>query len=169
MYKAPGEMLGYHKHAREIAGKTYQERLFDAGIPDTDAFRTHMVELARADLVRGFVLFHGENPVAYIYTPAPDGYLVYEYLGYDPAYARHSPGTVLHDLALKALCDEGRFPLYYWGYGFSQTKDIFSTGRFLGADIYYFVPRYATARRFGCTMRRIVSPKRLDECSTGRD
>ena len=44
-----------------------------------------MVELARRDLVRGFILFHGDNPIAYLYTPAPDGFLVYEYLGYDPA------------------------------------------------------------------------------------
>lgn len=140
MYKTPDEMLVYHQQAREIARKTYQERLFDAGIPDNAPFRTEMLELARRDLVRGFLLFHADNPVAYLYTPAPDGFLVYEYLGYDPAYARHSPGTVLQYLALKALYEEERFPLYYWDYGFSQTKQIFSTGHFLAADIYYFRP-----------------------------
>jgi hypothetical protein len=142
MYKTPDEMLEYHERAREIARKTYQERLFDAGLPDTPAFHAQMMELARRDLVRGSLLFHGDEPIAYLYTPAPDGFLVYEYLGYDPAYARHSPGTVLQYLALKALCEEGRFPLYYWGYGYSQTKQVFSTGRFLAADIYYFRPTF---------------------------
>lgn len=140
--RTPEEMAAYHEQARAIARKTYQERLFDAGLPESEAFRTRMMELAARDLVRGFLLFHGDQPIAYLYTPAPDGFLVYEYLGYDPAYARHSPGTVLQYLALNALYEEGRFPLYYWGYGYSQTKDIFSTGRILAADIYYFRPTF---------------------------
>jgi hypothetical protein len=133
-------MPAFQQHARKVAGKTYQERLFDAGIPDSASFRNEMLELARRDLVRAFLLFHGDEPVAYLYTPAPDGFPVYEYLGYDPAYARHSPGTVLQYLALQTLYEEGRFPLYYWDYGYSQTKQIFSTGRLLAADIYYFRP-----------------------------
>lgn len=139
-YQSPNEMLHFHELAREVARKTYQERLFDSGIPNTEAFRTYMLELARRDSVRGFVLFHGDRPIAYLYTPAPDGYLVYDYLGYDPEYADHSPGTVLQYLALEALYAERRFPLYYWGYGYSQTKHIFSSGQMLAADIYYFRP-----------------------------
>jgi GNAT acetyltransferase-like protein len=138
--RTPEDMRDYQAQARQVAIKTYQERLFDAGLPDDDAFRNHTLELADRDLVRGFLLFHGDRPVAYLYTPAPDGFLVYQYLGYDPAYASHSPGTVLQYLALKALYEEGRFPLYYWGYGFSQTKQIFSTGQFLAADVYFFRP-----------------------------
>ena len=138
--RTPEEMIEYHQIARQIARKTYQERLFDAGLPDTDAFRNDMLELARRDQVRGFLLFHDSTPVAYLYTPAPDGFLVYEYLGYDPAFASHSPGTVLQYLALKALHEEGRFPMYYWGYGFTQTKQIFSTAHVLAADIFYFRP-----------------------------
>jgi hypothetical protein len=140
MYKAPEEMLVYHRLAREVARKTYQERLFDSGLPDTEEFRGNMLDLAGRDLARGFLLFHGDRPVAYLYTPAPDGFLIYDYLGYDPEYANHSPGTVLQYLALAALHAEQRFPLYYWGFGQSQTKKIFSTGQVLGADIYYFRP-----------------------------
>lgn len=43
---------------------------------------------------------------------------------------------------MKALCEEGRFPLYYWGYGYTQTKQIFSTGHMLAADIFYFRPTF---------------------------
>jgi Acetyltransferase (GNAT) domain len=139
-YAAPGEMREYYAQARQIAAKTYQERLFESGLPDTEEFRTRMMELSGRDLVRGFLLFHGDNAIAYLYTPAPDGFLVYDYLGYDPAYAQHSPGTVLQYLALGHLYAERRFPLYYWGFGYSQTKQIFSTGQVLAADIYYFRP-----------------------------
>jgi CelD/BcsL family acetyltransferase involved in cellulose biosynthesis len=140
VHKTPDEMLAYHQCAREVARKTYQERLFDSGLPDSQEFRANMLELAKRDLVRGWLLFHGEKPIAYLYTPAPDGFLVYEYLGYDPEYAQQSPGTVLQYLALESLYTDGRFPLYYWSYGESQTKKIFSTGQVLGADIYYFRP-----------------------------
>lgn len=139
-YRKPDEMLAYLEQARQVARKTYQERLFDSGIPDSQDFSAAMVELAKRNLVRGFLLFHGEKAIAYLYTPAPDGFLIYDYLGYDPDYADHSPGTVLQYLALEALYAEQQFPLYYWGFGYSQTKHIFSTGRVLGTDIFYFRP-----------------------------
>jgi CelD/BcsL family acetyltransferase involved in cellulose biosynthesis len=137
VHRTAAEMLEFHRTAHELARKTYQERLFDSGLPATDAFRDRMLELAARDLVRGFLLFHGDRPIAYLYTPAPDGFLVYEYLGYDPEYAEHSPGTVLQYMALDILYAEARFPIYYWGYGYSQTKKIFATQEVLGADIFY--------------------------------
>jgi CelD/BcsL family acetyltransferase involved in cellulose biosynthesis len=140
MYGTPDELLEYHKLARQVSSKTYQERLFDSGLPDTESFIAEMVALAERDLVRGFLLFHGDRPVAYLYTPAPDGFLIHECLGYDPAYAEHSPGSVLQYLAIQHLHAEGRFPIYYWGTGHSQTKEIFATNKMLGADIYYFRP-----------------------------
>jgi len=140
VFKAAHEMPEFHELAREVARKTYQERLFDAGLPDNAAFAEQMVELASRDAVRAFILFHDRKPIAYLYTPAPDGFLVYDYLGYDPAYSKQSPGTVLQVLAFQQLHAEGRFQMYYWGFGYTQTKEIFSTGSVLAADIYYFKP-----------------------------
>jgi len=140
IYRSREEVAVFHSLARDLARKTYQERLFDAGLPDSEEFRRQMLELAGRDLVRAYLLFHGGKPVAYLYTPAPDGFLVYEYLGYDPAYHDRSPGTVLQCLALEAAFTEQRFPMYYWSYGETQTKRLFSTGNVLGADIFYFRP-----------------------------
>jgi len=140
VYRTPDEMTEFQTQAAELARKTYQSRLFDSGLPDTDAFRSGMLDLAARDLVRGFLLFHGDLPIAYLYTPAPDGFLVYDYLGYNSAYAEHSPGTVLQYLALETLYAERRFPIYYWGYGYSQTKKVFSTREVLGADLFYIRP-----------------------------
>jgi CelD/BcsL family acetyltransferase involved in cellulose biosynthesis len=139
-YKTIEEMPIFSRLARQVASNTYQERLFGAGLPNTEEFNRQMLELARRDSVRAFLLFHDERPVAYLYLPSADGMLIYDYLGYDPEYIDHSPGTVLQYLALEALYAEQRFPLYYWGFGYSQTKKIFSTGQVLGADVYYFKP-----------------------------
>ena len=144
VYKTPQEMMQFHDLARQLARKTYQERLFDSGLPGSESFVSGMLQLARQDLVRGFLLFHQDAPVAYLYTPAPHGFLVYDYLGYDPQFSKHSPGTVLQYLALESLYAEQRFSFYYWGNGFSQTKEIFSTGKVLAADLLYFRPALPT-------------------------
>jgi CelD/BcsL family acetyltransferase involved in cellulose biosynthesis len=147
VYRTPDEMREFFAVCRELVSKTYQERLFDSGLPDTEEFRAYTLDLAKRDAVRSFALFHGNKPIAYLHTPAPDGVLIYEYLGYDPAYAEYSPGTVLQYLALEKLHAEQRFGSYYWGYGYSQTKHIFATGQALGADIFYFrrTPRNVVA------------------------
>jgi CelD/BcsL family acetyltransferase involved in cellulose biosynthesis len=154
VYRTPEEVQLFFALAKDLVRKTYQQRLFESGLPDTADFRNQALALARRDAVRAFLLFYGGKPAAYLYTAAPDGFLVYEYLGYDPEYAEHSPGTVLQYLALEMLFAEQRFPLYYWGYGYSQTKKVFSTGEVLGADVYYFRP---TARN--------VAAVRLHEAS----
>jgi CelD/BcsL family acetyltransferase involved in cellulose biosynthesis len=140
IYKTPDELQTFTRLALSVARKTYQERLFGAGLPDTKEFHRDMMELARRDSVRAFLLFHGDKPIAYLYLPALDDILIYDYLGYDPEYIEHSPGTVLQYLALESLYAEQRFRLYYWGFGYSQTKKIFSSGHVLAADVYYFKP-----------------------------
>jgi CelD/BcsL family acetyltransferase involved in cellulose biosynthesis len=166
-YKRPEEMITFSRLAKELARRTYQEKLFGGGLPDTENFRQEMLDLARQDSVRAYLLFHGEKPVAYLYLPAADGTLIYDYLGYDPDYLQHSPGTVLQYLVLEELYREQRFPLYYWGFGYSQTKEMFCTGQVLGADIYYFRPtawnqvavflHYATDRFSASAGRRLES------------
>jgi CelD/BcsL family acetyltransferase involved in cellulose biosynthesis len=131
-------MMEYHKLARNIALKTYQEKLFEGGIPQDKKFRAQMQDLAHRDEVRGYILFAGETPVSYLYLPIADKILTYEYLGYDPAYSGSSPGTVLLYLALDSLFQEGSYRYFDFGYGENQTKQVFSTANFLRADIYFF-------------------------------
>jgi CelD/BcsL family acetyltransferase involved in cellulose biosynthesis len=60
----------------------------------------------------------------------------YDHLGYDPAYAASSPGTVLQLLALQALFSEQRFSIFDFTEGEGQHKELFSTGSQLCADFY---------------------------------
>jgi len=138
VYRGVNQMLEYHKLARNIAVKTYQEKLFDGGIPEDKKFLSEMQDLAHSDDVRGYILFAGQTPVSYLYLPIAENILRYEYLGYDPGYSSSSPGTVLLYLALESLFQEGRYRYFDFGYGENQTKQVFSTANFLRADIYYF-------------------------------
>lgn len=126
-YRTPEEMTAFHRLARTVSARTYQERLLDAGLPDKPAFMTEMTELACRDEVRAYVLFHGARPVSYLYCPAQGSALVYAYLGYDPEYTGLSVGTVLQWLALESIFAEGRFAYFDFTEGRSDHKRLFAT------------------------------------------
>ncbi len=140
LYRSPGEMAEFHRLARLVSAHTYQERLLDAGLPADAAFLDGMRGAAAEDRVRAYLLFHGEKPVAYLYCPSRDGVLVYDYLGYDPAYRALSPGTVLQYHAFDALFAEGRWRLFDFTQGEGDHKEFFATASTLCADLYYLRP-----------------------------
>lgn len=102
--------------ARGLSELTYQERLLGAGLP---------AELDPGAI--GWLLFLQGQPIAYLYTPAAGDTLIYAHLGYDPAAAEHSPGTVLQIEAMRALMEEGRFRLFDFTEGDGPHKRLFST------------------------------------------
>src|SRR5439155_2345862 len=90
-YRAPQEMDEFFRLARALSRKTYQEALYDKGLPASDGFRQRLLAMAGEDGVRGYILFLHDRPIAYLYCPAHDGVLLYENLGYDPEAAALSP------------------------------------------------------------------------------
>jgi len=139
-YRDAAAMREFHGLARKVSAKSYQERLLDAGIPDADGFVAEMVRLAERDQVRGWVLFDGERPVSYLYCPVQDGVLIYQFLGYDPEYAKHSVGTVLQWLALEQLFEEARFDIFDFTEGESDHKRLFATHQVRCANIIFLRP-----------------------------
>jgi hypothetical protein len=137
VYSLHEQMLDFFHHARAVSAKSYQERLLDAGLPNDEYFLNGMLELARRDEVRGYVLFHGERPISYLYCPAKDGVLLYSYLGYDSDYRDFSPGTVLQWLVLKRLFEEQRFCYFDFSEGETDHKHLFSTHDRLEANFMF--------------------------------
>ena len=127
-YSAPDEVEEFHRHARAVSAKTYQEKLLDAGLPSGEEALADMRERARRGAMRGWVLFLGGEPVSYLYAPAEGATLIYAYLGYDPAHAALSPGTVLQLEAMRELMEEGAFRLFDFTEGDGQHKRQFATG-----------------------------------------
>jgi hypothetical protein len=126
-YQSPEEIRQFFQLARSVSKLTYQERLLNAGLPDTEEF-IHGAELLAAEQrLRAYILFDGEKPVSYLYCPVHDEVLIYAYLGYDPAYMQLSVGTVLQWLALEALFAEKRFRYFDFTEGQSDHKRLFAT------------------------------------------
>lgn len=139
-YKDADEMLEYHRLARKVSAVTYQEKLLNAGLPLGVEFTQKMQASAAAGRVRGYVLFHNQEPVSYIYCPAINGTVLYQYVGYDPAYANWSVGTILQWLALQELFTEGGFHLFDFTEGDSDHKRQFATHAVSCADVYFLRP-----------------------------
>lgn len=135
-YRAPEQMAEFFLLASKVSAKSYQERLLGAGLPTDEAFITSAQASASKDGVRAYLLFFQGQPISYLYCPVHEGVVLYDHLGYDPAYSSLSPGTVLQMLALEALFAEQRFTIFDFTEGEGQHKQIFSTASCFCGDVY---------------------------------
>jgi CelD/BcsL family acetyltransferase involved in cellulose biosynthesis len=117
---------------------TYQEKLLDAGLPE--GALEEMRDLAAHDAVRAWLLFLDGRPISYLYAPARGACLVYAHLGYDPAAAELSPGTVLQLEAMRMLTEERRFRWFDFTEGDGQHKRQFATGSIDSVDLLLLRP-----------------------------
>jgi CelD/BcsL family acetyltransferase involved in cellulose biosynthesis len=137
VYKTPHETVEFFRLARAVSRITYQEKLLDAGLPDSEEFLHEMEKLAQQGRVRGFILFHQNRPVSYLYCPIDNGVLIYAFLGYDPGYMNHSVGTVLQWLALEYLFEENSFRFFDFTEGQSEHKKLFATHSVECANVFF--------------------------------
>jgi hypothetical protein len=136
-YSSPTEMNEFYWHARQVSRTTYQEKLLNAGLPDSTSFESEMRALAEQERVRGYILFEGTRPVSYLYCPSVDNVLTYGHLGYDPELSRFSVGTVLQWLAIEQLFNERRFRFFDFTEGESPHKRLFATQERLCVNVMF--------------------------------
>jgi len=140
-YRSPAEMADFYREARAVSTLTYQERLLDAGLPEDSL--ADMQALAAADAARGWLLYVDGRAISYLYAPAEGTTLRYAYLGYDPALADFSPGTVLQLEAMRLLMEERRFRWFDFTEGDGQHKRQFATGAVPSLDLLLLRPSLA--------------------------
>ena len=137
VYKSAEEMPEFYKYARTVSKITYQEKLLDAGLPDSSKFLHEMELLAQKGHARGFILFHHSQPVSYLYCPVNEGILSYAFLGYDPNYMNFSVGTILQWFALEHLFEERCFRFFDFTEGQSDHKKLFATHSIYCANVFF--------------------------------
>ena len=140
-FRRPEQVDAFCRDARALSALTYQERLLDAGLPADVA--ADMRARAGRDAVRAWLLYLEGRPVAYLYAPADGDTLLYAHLGYDPAFADLSPGTVLQTEAMRLLMAEGRFRWFDFTEGDGQHKRQFATGSVASVDLLLLRPTLA--------------------------
>lgn len=127
--------------AKQVSAKTYQQKLLGRGFAPDSSLNWRVREDARADRARGYLLFAGDTPVAFNYCwLAEDDIMIVDVGGYDPAYAKWSPGTVLDFLMLEASFTDPTLSVVDFGEGQGDYKERFATDRLDTAKVYWFRP-----------------------------
>ncbi|MEM6857488.1 MAG: GNAT family N-acetyltransferase [Pseudomonadota bacterium] len=157
-HRTLAEVERFLERAAPLSAMTYQARLLDAGLPDDPAARRTMLTLAEADRIRCFLLEASEGPIAYLALPVHGSTLVYAHLGYDPQWARLSPGTVLQMHALERLFAEQRFTHFDFTEGDGAHKAMFGTDQIECASFALLTPTLAN--------RSLITARRLFDAST---
>lgn len=136
IYHTPDEVLTFHRLALPLSQRTYQHKLFNAGLPDSPAFVAQMQSLAQQGQVWAFLLWLDGEPVAYLYLEGLGSTLLYAFVGHDDAHSRLSPGAVLMTQALMHMQSVGGYRWFDFGSGEGQHKSTFATGRLRLAQVY---------------------------------
>lgn len=132
------EMDEFFSLARRVSALTYQERLLGSGLPTSTDFAIRAKERAANHGAYGYILFLHEKAIAYVFCFCTDGIVTYDYVGYDPAVARLSAGSVLQYLILQALFEQTGIRVFDFTEGEGAHKTLFSTDARLCAKTYCF-------------------------------
>jgi hypothetical protein len=99
------QMGEFYSIAGPLSRKTWQGKL-GAGLEAVDR-PEELVRLAAAGRARGYILYCGDQPVAFQLCYVQGTTMVTSQTGYDPAYAGYSPGTVQLYVLLEKVFAEG--------------------------------------------------------------
>jgi len=112
--------------AAEVAARSWQSRI-GAAFADTPLWRSVLACEAEQGRLRAYLLEAGDRPIAYQIGAVHDGVHFLEVVGYDPDFARHSPGRLLLVKTLDDLEREG-VGVFDFGFGDASYKRIYATG-----------------------------------------
>lgn len=135
VYRSVEELEDFLELARPVAEQSYQARLFDGALPDTEEFKQEVLRLASAGQCRGYLLFLYQRPVAYLYTPVVDDAYEFQFLGYDESLSSMSPGVVLQYLVHELLFDEKEVSYFDFTAGEGAHKATFANERMECCDL----------------------------------
>ncbi|MGI9509490.1 MAG: GNAT family N-acetyltransferase [Geminicoccaceae bacterium] len=128
-------MDGFHSDARTVSAKTFQEKLMNDGLPAADAFRRYLGEMAEIDECYGSILYLDGKPISYLYCERQGPGWLAVYGGFDPAFAKLSPGTVHLFSLLEQAFGDPDCELFDFGPGRSDYKRFFATDSAPSADV----------------------------------
>lgn len=112
--------------AQAISRKTYQWNLLGLGLRDADALRASLRFSAQKGWMRSFILYCKEVPVAFMLGDLHDDCYYYDDVGYDPAFAKSSVGSVLQLMVLEQLFARSDRPSYFdFSTGYGEHKGRF--------------------------------------------
>jgi len=128
-----------------VASRTYQ-RALGAGFANTPEQRELLRLGVERGWVRGYVLRHRSEPIAYWLCSVYRGTMLLRQTGFDPAYARTRPGIFLLTQAIEHAIADPLVDVVDFGQGDAAYKRQLSTDSSLEREIIVFAPTWRGVR-----------------------
>lgn len=124
---------------QQVSTKTYQHQLLNIGLND-DSDTRHTLELAaRKGWLRSLILFSRNDPIAFQHGFLYNKCFYLTHIGYDPAWAKWSVGTITHAYLIQNLIEIGAEKFDFL-YGDNGSKTRLSNNQ-RDEQNFYIVPR----------------------------
>lgn len=138
VYSSPEDFEDFFKLALPISKKSFQYRLFNKGLPAAQQFKDDVLRKSEKGEVFGYILWVQDTPVAYNFCPVFNGNVVlYDNSGYDPAYSKYSPGSVLQFKIIEDLFARKGIDYYDLCVGEGIHKEILATDYVYCGNMYF--------------------------------
>ena len=152
-FERPEQVGPFLEQAVEVSRKTYQWTLHQRGLSATETLRKRLLFAAHHGWMRCYLLSCGERPCAFLVGFQYGGRFLLHEIGFDPALARHSVGTVLQMLTVEDLFAYDRPEVLDLG-DYGNYKESLSTESYLQGKVFLFrrgaYPRLARAGHRCC-------------------
>jgi GNAT acetyltransferase-like protein len=131
----PQEVDSFVDTAAEISRKSYQYNLLGVGIRDPQLWKRRLTFAARHGWLRSYLLSCNGTACSFLIGYQFERSFYHVSVGYDPAWADFSVGTVLHMLVLSDIFSENQPELFDFG-THGGYKEFFSNESYMEADFY---------------------------------
>jgi hypothetical protein len=157
-YEKPDQVTEFVDLAIEVSRKTYQWKVHQRGLSDTDVVARRLAFAAEHGWMRCYLLFCGDKPYAFLTGYQHDGCFLLDEIGHDPALSSHSAGTVLQFLVVEDLFAYNR-PVFWDLQDYGLYKEALSTESFPQGKMFLFKP--------GIRSRALIAGDRACRSVTG--
>jgi hypothetical protein len=131
-YTNPSDVSEFAEGVSLVSARTWQNRLLGLQYQNDEQARENFRDLADRGLLRGYLLWRDDQPVAFVVGYQYDGVYYYADIGFDPQAAELSPGTVLLFMILQDLHEFNPPTVLNFGVGDAAYKQRF--GKVIGSD-----------------------------------
>jgi len=138
-FTEPGEVELLLAETERVAKTSYQRGL-GIGFFDNPDNRMRWALKAEKHWLRGYILYLRGQPCAFWTADIIEGTFRSEFLGFDPAFEKHSPGNYLIFKVIESLCDDPTHSIQEIDFttGSAQYKEMLSNASWNEELVYVF-------------------------------
>jgi CelD/BcsL family acetyltransferase involved in cellulose biosynthesis len=154
-FETPEEVSAFLEQAVKVSRKTYQWTLHQRGLSATDLLRRRLLFAAERGWMRSYLLHCGGNACAFLVGFQYRGRFLLDEIGFDPALAKYSVGTVLQLLTVEDLFNHN-CPSIFDLQDYATYKEVLSTESYLQTKMFLFrrgaYSRFLRTGHHGCQL-----------------